>query len=97
MARHASGQRRCCCILQHCSLSHWHAPLRGTNNLCIPVSQDLLTRHGVVCITRDGSDVAALLERPGSLLHTHRANVAIVKEPVPNEISSSRVGLGLRL
>ncbi|GAB4821427.1 hypothetical protein N2152v2_008473 [Parachlorella kessleri] len=53
--------------------------------------EELLTRHGVVCITRDGSDVAALLDRPGSLLHTHRANVAIVKELVPNEISSSRV------
>ena len=44
-------------------------------------------------MTRAGSDAAALLDRPGSLLHTHRANVSVVEEPVANEISSSLVSV----
>lgn len=46
----------------------------------------------MVCVSRDGSDTAALLDKPGSLLNTYRRNVRLVQEPVPNEISSSRVG-----
>lgn len=42
-------------------------------------------------MSRNGSDTAQLLDRPGSLLHTYRRNVTLVQEPVPNEISSSRV------
>lgn len=53
--------------------------------------QTLLSQHGVVCVSRNGSDTAQLLDRPGSLLHTYRRNVMLVQEPVPNEISSSRV------
>ncbi len=53
--------------------------------------QTLLSQHGVVCVSRNGSDTAQLLDRPGSLLHTYRRNVTLVQEPVPNEISSSRV------
>lgn len=58
---------------------------------CPPV-QELLANHGVVCITRNGSNAAALLERPGTLLHTYRSSVSIVQEPVLNDISSSKVG-----
>lgn len=53
--------------------------------------ETLLSQHGVVCVSRNGSDTAQLLDRPGSLLHTYRRNVTLVQEPVPNEISSSRV------
>jgi nicotinamide mononucleotide adenylyltransferase len=51
-----------------------------------------LSRHGVVCVSRAGSDIARLLDVPGSLLHTYRRNVMVVDEPVANEISSSLVG-----
>ena len=57
-----------------------------------PLLQTLLSNHGVVCVSRNGSDVARLLDRPGTLLHSYRRNVTVVEEPVPNEISSSRVG-----
>lgn len=53
--------------------------------------ETLLSNHGVVCVSRNGSDVARLLDRPGTLLHSYRRNVTVVEEPVPNEISSSRV------
>ncbi|KAI3424828.1 hypothetical protein D9Q98_008214 [Chlorella vulgaris] len=53
--------------------------------------EDLLSRHGVVCVSRAGSDIARLLDVPGSLLHTYRRNVMVVDEPVANEISSSLV------
>jgi nicotinamide mononucleotide adenylyltransferase len=49
----------------------------------------------VVCVSRSGSDVAKLLDRAGTLLNTYRRNVTVVEEPVPNEISSSRVRRGL--
>lgn len=54
--------------------------------------QALLSQHGVVCVTRAGAEAARLLDEPGSLLNRYRAHVAVVEEPVPNEISSSRVG-----
>lgn len=54
-------------------------------------TQTLLSQHGVVCVARAGSDERRLLDAPGSLLHTYRRNVVVVDEPVPNEISSSRV------
>ena len=54
--------------------------------------QTLLSQHGVVCVSRAGSDTPRLLDRPGTLLNTYRHNIALVEEPVPNEISSSRVG-----
>ena len=57
---------------------------------CQPV-QTLLSQHGVVCVSRVGSDTARLLDRPGSLLHTYRRNVVLVDEPLLNEISSSKV------
>ncbi|KAI7842112.1 hypothetical protein COHA_004306 [Chlorella ohadii] len=53
--------------------------------------ETLLRNHGVVCISRTGSDTARLLDKPGTLLNTYRRNVTVVEEPVPNEISSSRV------
>ena len=57
--------------------------------------QDLLERllaeHGVVCISRGAVETAQLLERPGTLLNANRANITIVQEPVPNEISSSLI------
>lgn len=55
--------------------------------------QSLLSEHGVVCISRSGGGTAAaaLLQRPGALLHKHRANVTLVQEPVPNQVSSSLV------
>jgi nicotinamide mononucleotide adenylyltransferase len=53
--------------------------------------QTLLSQHGVVCVARAGSETGRLLDAPGSLLHTYRRNVLVVEEPVPNEISSSRV------
>ena len=43
-------------------------------------------------MTRAGAEAARLLDAPGSLLNRYRAHVAVVEEPVPNEISSSRVG-----
>ena len=57
-----------------------------------PPPQTLLSQHGVVCVSRAGSDTPRLLDRPGTLLNTYRRNIALVEEPVPNEISSSRVG-----
>lgn len=54
-------------------------------------AQALLSQHGLVCVTRGGADTARLLDAPGSLLNKYRAHVAVVEEPVPNEISSSRV------
>eukprot|EP00887_Chlorella_sp_A99_P005479 scaffold1.g5479.t1 len=53
--------------------------------------ETLLSRHGVVCITRSGSETAKVLDRPGTLLNAYRGNVAILQDPVPNEVSSSRV------
>ena len=53
--------------------------------------QKLLAEHGVVCVSRTGADAARLLDAPGSLLQRYRQNVTVVEEPVPNEISSSRV------
>jgi len=55
--------------------------------------EQLLTEHGVVCISRDGAGVAAgaQLEQPGTLLNRHQANVLLVQDPVPNEVSSSAV------
>ena len=41
--------------------------------LCCPCSvQTLLRNHGVVCISRTGSDTARLLDKPGTLLNTYR-------------------------
>lgn len=34
--------------------------------------QTLLRNHGVVCISRTGSDTARLLDKPGTLLNTYR-------------------------
>ncbi|PSC73874.1 nicotinamide mononucleotide adenylyltransferase [Micractinium conductrix] len=53
--------------------------------------EKLLAEHGVVCVSRTGADAARLLDAPGSLLQRYRQNVTVVEEPVPNEISSSRV------
>lgn len=53
--------------------------------------EKLLAEHGVVCISRHGAETARVLDRQGSLLHTYRSNVAIIQDPVPNEVSSSRV------
>lgn len=61
---------------------------------CFPqdLLEQLLTKHGVVCITRSGTETAQVLDAPGTLLNAYRSNVAIVQDPVPNEVSSSRVG-----
>jgi len=58
---------------------------------------ELLDKHGLVCITRSGSAAAAettkLLDEvsPHSPLAVHRHKVIIVEERVPNEVSSSLV------
>jgi hypothetical protein len=61
---------------------------------CILTLQVLLGEHGMVCISRAGADdVASLLEEPGSVLARYRYNIMLVEEPVPNDISSSKVGI----
>lgn len=43
---------------------------------CAELPQTLLRNHGVVCISRTGSDTARLLDKPGTLLNTYRCSVA---------------------
>ncbi|KAF8065612.1 nicotinamide/nicotinic acid mononucleotide adenylyltransferase [Scenedesmus sp. PABB004] len=50
----------------------------------------ILAEHGLVCVTRAGTDAARLLDQPGSVLHTHREHVLLVEEPVPSELSSTK-------
>lgn len=58
---------------------------------------ELLDKHGLVCITRSGSAAAAettkILDEVSSHspLAVHRHNIIIVEEKVPNEVSSSLV------
>ena len=61
--------------------------------------QDLLERvlryHGVICISREGAgiNVEKVLHDapPDSALHRYSDNIIIVKDPIPNEVSSSLV------
>jgi nicotinamide mononucleotide adenylyltransferase len=51
----------------------------------------ILQEHGVVVVTREGSQVQEVLSTPGTVLHQFRDKVLVVEEPVPNGISSTRV------
>lgn len=51
----------------------------------------VLKEHGVVCIARDGTEVEALLTTPGTILHDYRDNIIVVREPIPNAVSSTRI------
>ena len=48
-----------------------HLPTPPPLAACMPV-QTLLRNHGVVCISRTGSDTAHLLDQPGTLLNMYR-------------------------
>eukprot|EP00775_Hariotina_reticulata_P002005 gene2005-2327_t len=50
----------------------------------------ILRDHGVVCVSRAGTDVDTLLDEPGSLLHKYRDNIIVVDEPVGNGVSSTK-------
>ncbi|KDD77093.1 hypothetical protein H632_c21p1 [Helicosporidium sp. ATCC 50920] len=51
----------------------------------------LLTEHGVVCITRDGSEILDLLNTPGTLVHELQEHITVVQEPIPSALSSTLV------
>ena len=55
----------------------------------------LLRDHGVVCISREGAgiDVNNVVAKApdDSLLHRYAYNIIIIKDPIPNEVSSSLV------
>ena len=51
----------------------------------------ILRDHGVVVVTRKGSEVQELLSTPGTVVHQYRDQVLVVEEHVPNGISSTRV------
>eukprot|EP00891_Asterochloris_glomerata_P001263 jgi/Astpho2/1263/fgenesh1_pm.00023_%23_12_t len=53
--------------------------------------EEILGKHGVVCIARDSTDAASLLKKEGSLLWQHRDRVHIVTDPVTSSISSTSV------
>lgn len=51
----------------------------------------ILTHHGIIVVTREGTQVQQLFDQPGSLLQQHRGCVHVVQEPVQNGISSTVV------
>lgn len=51
----------------------------------------ILRDHGVVCIFRQGTDVQALLDTPGTILHEYKENIILVEEPVANNVSSTKI------
>jgi hypothetical protein len=50
----------------------------------------ILREYGIVCISRAGTDVARLLDEPGSLLHQYKDTIIVVDEPVGNGVSSTK-------
>ncbi|CAL8324016.1 unnamed protein product [Merluccius merluccius] len=56
---------------------------------------ELVGRYGVVCITRNGSDVEKFVHQSDSLW-CHRRNIHLVREWVTNEISATHVRRALR-
>ncbi|KAG2489800.1 hypothetical protein HYH03_011749 [Edaphochlamys debaryana] len=51
----------------------------------------ILRDHGVACVAREGSDLQALLDTPGTVLYDYRDRIVLVYDRVGNSISSSRV------
>jgi nicotinamide mononucleotide adenylyltransferase len=53
----------------------------------------LLREHGVVCVDRDGTELEQLLSGSGgsNVLSENREAIIVVRDPVPNAISSTRV------
>lgn len=54
-----------------------------------------MSRYGMVCITRCGSDPEKFINQ-SNLLYKHRKNIHVVREWVINEISSTHVRRSLR-
>ncbi len=51
----------------------------------------VLSEFGVVCVAREGTDIVAWLDQPGSLLGQHKDHVIVVVDPVANAISSTKI------
>ncbi|BDA45530.1 Nicotinamide/nicotinic acid mononucleotide adenylyltransferase [Coccomyxa sp. Obi] len=51
----------------------------------------ILQDHGLVCIGRTHSDVRRLMADPASVLHEFQHNIILVEDPIPNEISSTKI------
>ena len=58
--------------------------------------QELLSAHGVACVTRSSVELEELVEVKGTLLHKYRDNITIVENPIPNEISSTLVRMEIQ-
>lgn len=56
---------------------------------------EIVGRHGLVCITRSGSDPYKFIH-DSDLLWKHRKNIQVVREWVTNEISATHVRRALR-
>ena len=47
--------------------------------------------HELVTTCRRGADVHRLLAKPGTVLHELARNVTVIEDPVPSDISATRV------
>lgn len=53
--------------------------------------EQLLSRHGVACVVRPGSDLQQVLEKEGTLPFKYRENIMIVQNNVLDDVSSTVV------
>ncbi|CAL8254536.1 unnamed protein product [Arctogadus glacialis] len=67
----------------------------GVPNLWKPEDVEELAGHGVVCITRGGSDPEKFVHQ-SDVLWRHRRNIHLVREWVTNEVSATHVRRSLR-
>lgn len=57
--------------------------------------EEIVSNHGIVCITRCGCDPEKFINQ-SDLLYKHRENIHVVREWVTNEISATHVRRSLR-
>ncbi|KAK4753048.1 hypothetical protein SAY87_021846 [Trapa incisa] len=63
----------------------------GTPGVWIPEQVNIICRDfGIVCIRREGQDIEKIIKDDG-IMSKYRANIKVVPELVPNQISSTRV------
>lgn len=53
--------------------------------------EELLSKHGVACVVRPGSDLHSVLEREGTLPHKYKDNIMIVQNNELGDVSSTIV------